>query len=175
MSIILKKTVCLPAIFAAFALALLALGTSGCASTERPSLTAKTGRPDFTTWLCGKHWLLAGYCPGATFISLEPEHGTSAFIVFNTDGTARGSTGVNEFTGVWTAKKPDKTGTASFSFKLTKVSSKKAPNDIAALFDRDVLRLLEKAKALKPEKDFIRLMGERDETLLRFIVRSKEQ
>jgi heat shock protein HslJ len=156
-------------------LILIALGTSGCASAGKPSLAAKPAKPDLTTWLCGKYWLLAGYCPGATFIPLEPEHGTSAFIVFKADGTASGSTGVNEFTGIWTAKNPDRTGKAAFTFKIKKVTGNKAPNDIAALFDRDILRLLGQARALKTEKDFIRLTGERDETLLRYIVRSNVQ
>lgn len=160
-----------PALVAIIALFCAIVGLSGCASAGRQPASRAT-RPELATWLCGKYWLLAGYTPGATFIPLEPEHGTSAFIVFNADGTASGSTGVNEFTGAWTVKKPDKTGTATFSFKLTKVSAKKAPNDIAARFNRDILLLLEKTKALKTEKDFIRLTGERDETLLRFISRA---
>ena len=161
----------IPAIFAILVLTCATVGMSGCATTGHPA-TAKATRPEFATWLCGKIWLLAGYCPGATFIPLEPEHGTTAFIVFKADGPANGSTGVNEFTGTWSAKKPDRTGTAAFIFRLKQVSGKQAPNDIAAHFDRDFLRLLEETRALKTEKDFIRLTGERGETLLRFIYRT---
>jgi len=122
-----------------------------------------------STQLTGKTWLLAGYAANGTFIPLEPGQGTTGRIVFKPDGTLMGTTGINTFTGSWKLTSSNQKGIYQFAVSLYDISKKAAPNDIAQKFDRDILGYLEKTHAVKMEKDSIKLIDERNETLIRFI------
>jgi heat shock protein HslJ len=129
----------------------------------------------YSTQITGKTWLLAGYAANGTFIPLEPGQGTTGRIVFKADGTLIGTTGINTFAGSWKMKNSNKKGIYQFTVALSDISKKEAPNDIALKFDRDILGYLAKTHALKMEKDSIKLIDERNETLIRFIFLESDQ
>jgi len=162
-----------------FAITTFVLVITACSLLPPSSSSAKTGTstgiPSYTTQLTGKTWLLAGYTANETFIPLEPGQGTTGRIVFKTDGTLIGTTGINTFAGSWKMKSSGQKGIYRFTLLLSGISNKPAPNDIAMKFDRDILGYLARTHALKMEKDSIKLIDERNETLIRFIFLESDQ
>ena len=136
---------------------------------------AKSGISGYNTQLTGKTWLLAGYAANGTFIPLEPGQGTTGRIVFKSDGTLTGTTGINTFAGLWKKKNSNQNGIYQFTISLSDITKKAAPNEIAQKFDRDILAYLIKTHTLKMEKDSIKLIDERNETLIRFIFLESDQ
>jgi heat shock protein HslJ len=119
--------------------------------------------------LTGKTWQLAGYRAETQFIPLEPGHATSARIVFNKDGTLSGTTGINTFGGSWKLGRKMSPGTQAIAITVSGLGKKQSPNEIAARFERDLIRELVAARALKKGKDSIQLLDGRDEILLQFV------
>lgn len=121
--------------------------------------------------LSEKTWLLAGYHAGRFFVPLEPGNGTTAWIMFNSDGSINGDTGMNTFFGTWTLKKTSAESVYSLSIRVKGMTRMAAPNEIASQFEQDLIKQLEEATILKTGKDSIRLFNEQNETLLQFIYR----
>lgn len=144
------------------------LVVTACATPARgrgPSRTAS----DAEAWLTGKTWRLAGYSYAGQLIPLEPGHGTTARVAFNADGTLAGFTGSNAFGGSWRLGKESATGTRAFSATVSNLAKKAAPNETASRFEADLIRELTAARAIKREKDAIRLLDGHGGVLLRFI------
>jgi hypothetical protein len=160
-----------PSLRGLFLITLIATLLAASCSTAGKTLSIPDlgAKPEVSAWLCGGTWLLVGYLPNETFIPLEPEHGATGFMSFKSDGTISGSTGVNEFGGTWSLRKQSPSGTFPFSVTLKTVTRKKASNEIAAKFDRDVIRLIGQSQSLKTEKDFIHTCDGQGKTLLRFL------
>lgn len=147
---------------------------AGCATSGgKAKKAAPAGRPEkgIASRLTGKTWLLAGYAPDGTFFPLEPEHGTTAMLILNPDGSLGGSTGWNEFSGSWTVRGKTAKGEYPTAIRIAKSSKDAPPNDIAARFDRDIQRLLGKAAALKEGQDSFVLLDSSGEIILRYIFR----
>ena len=119
--------------------------------------------------LTGKTWQLAGYRAETQFIPLEPGHATSARIVFNKDGTLSGTTGINTFGGSWKLGRKMSAGTQAIAITVSGLGKKQSPNEIASRFERDLIREIAAARALKKGKDSIQLLDGRDEILLQFV------
>jgi hypothetical protein len=120
----------------------------------------------------GKKLLLVGYLHDGSFIPLEPGHGSNTNIVFAADGTISGYSGFRDFSGTWKAGKPGANGTRTCSIViyLPKSGSPSGQIDaISARFEKDYFNDLAATKKIQKEKDFIRLLGSRDEVLLRFM------
>jgi len=162
-----------------FALATCILLITACSLLppypSTPKSSARTGVSAYTAQLTEKTWLLAGYAANGTFIPLEPGQGTTGCIVFKSDGTLTGTTGINTFAGSWKKKNSNQNGVYQFAISLSDISKKAAPNEIAQKFDHDILGYLTKTHALKMEKDSIKLIDERNETLIRFIFLQSDQ
>ena len=156
------------------ALALTFAMAMGCATNGgKAKASAPTGQPDkgIAARLTGKTWLLAGYAPDKAFFPLEPEHGTTAMLILKPDGSLGGSTGWNEFSGSWAARREGPKGECPVTFRIAKSSKEQAPNDIAERFDRDLQRLLVKSVKLKEAKDSFVLLDAAGKIILRFIFR----
>jgi len=162
-----------------FAIPTVILLITACTLITPSPNSAKSGTNTSTstiyTQLTGKTWLLAGYVANGTFIPLEPGQGTTGRIVFKSDGTLTGTTGINTFAGAWKMKNTNQKGMYQFTVSLSDITKKPAPNEIAKKFDSDILGYLAKTHALKMEKDSIRLIDEQNETLIRYIFLESDQ
>lgn len=118
----------------------------------------------------GSDLLLVGYIHDGSFIPIEPGHGSSTKIAFGADGTVSGYSGFNTFSGTWKAGKKDAKGNRECVILVTQPQRRTTPDAIAARFERDLFDELAATRKLKKEKDFILLLGSRDEVLLRFMV-----
>lgn len=150
---------------------------TGCATSGgKVKKAVPAGRPDkgIVSRLTGKTWLLAGYAPDGAFLPLEPEHGTSAMLILNPDGSLEGSTGWNDFSGSWTVRGKTAKGEYPSAIRIGKTSRDEPPNDIAARFDRDVQRLLGKASSLKEGQNSFVLLDSAGEIILRYIFRKAQ-
>jgi len=151
-------------------LILLTLVLAGCATAGAKTAQRGSGEAaDAGASLAGKTWILAGYMAGTQFVPLEPGHATSAKIVFNRDGTLSGSTGINSFSGEWKLKRAIGRDTRAIEIKVSGITKAVPPNEIAALFDRDIIRELTEARALKKGKDSIQLLDGQNRILLRYV------
>ncbi len=175
----MKKTA-LPFLFTALLLAgtLSGCGTSATGISKSPLKAAVTPEKPGVTLrdqLADKTWLLAGYLPtgtdaGSVFVPLEPGHGSTAWILLGNDGKLNGSTGINTFSGSWKLGSSTKTGTG-IAISVGGMTRIGAPNEIAAKFEKDLIRELGEARRLKTGKDSIQLVNGQDKTLLQFIYR----
>ena len=179
----LTKQTCIPTgrYSANFAIISFLLLLSACSllppspSSENKISSSSAPTSAYNTQITGKTWLLAGYAANGTFIPLEPGQGTTGRIIFRDDGTLTGTTGINTFSGSWKIKSSNQKGSYQFTVSLSDISKKAAPNEIAQKFDRDILGHLVKTHTLKMEKDSIKLIDERNETLIRYIFLESDQ
>lgn len=148
----------------------LVWGFSGCATPNRNTVKPQNA---VNEQLADKTWLLAGYNTGAFFVPLEPGDGTTAWILFKTDGTLNGTTGINNFIGTWSLKKTEKTGLNSISIIIKGLTKMAAPNKTAAKFEQNLIRQFESSRFLKTGKDSILLLNEQNETLVQCIYRDE--
>jgi heat shock protein HslJ len=159
------------------------LAITSCATTPKPAEKApqtaqktvpasSNGTASFG--IAGKTWLLCGYATKGQFIPLEPEHGTTARVVFQADGTFSGTTGINVFSGKWVTKGRFANGRQGIAITIAEIDKKPAPNDIAARFEQDILADLSRAAAAKKEKDALSFLDGRGNVLIRFLFRSGE-
>jgi hypothetical protein len=150
--------------------ALLLIFTLFSCTTSTPASSARIGSGVApTAGITGKVWRLGGYRTEDQYVTLEIENGSTAKIIFSPDNTFEGTTGVNTFVGSWNAKNKTAEGYVPITLNARVTSSKKAPNDIAARYERDILADLGAAKLLKTEKGSLRLLDARKGTLLEFV------
>jgi len=123
------------------------------------------------TVLSGKNWLLAGLRVSGTLYPLEPEHGSTAMLIFKQNGALSGSTGINTFMGTWKAGIQAKNGTIPFAITTNGITKVAATNDMAAEFEQNILTALASVKSVQTEKDTIRFLDGAGEVLLVYIFR----
>ena len=139
-------------------------GKPKAAQTKKPAQTVEEQ-------LSNKTWLLSGYNAGTLFVPLEPGQGTTAWILFVSDGSLNGNTGINTFNGRWSMNKTAKQGIYRISIAIKGMTKMAAPNDTAAKFEQDLIRQFGASRLLKTGKDSIQLMNERNEILLQCLYR----
>ncbi len=122
--------------------------------------------------LSGKVWLLAGYAAGETFIPIEPGHGSSGKLVFAADRTLSGSTGWNAIAGSWSIRKESRPGQYPLSLKVVRSTKLAPPGDVAARYERDIMRHFAKTVSIRLTRDEFRLLDEKGTVLLHYIFRS---
>lgn len=164
----------------AFALCAALVLIAGCGSVPAGKQTAaergaaiahRAEAVDFA----GKTLLLVGFLHDGTFIPLEPGHGSSANIIFSGDGTVSGYSGFRDFSGTWKSGKTGANGMRNCNIAIaapkngTSAAGHTAVDAIAARFEKDFFAALAATTKLQKEKDFIMLLGSRDEVLLRFM------
>ncbi len=159
----------------AFCMLLVFTGcTSPIKKSSSHSAVTDKSRTTIQSLLSEKKWLLAGYNTGTVYVPLEPDHGSTAWILFRSDGKLNGSTGMNTFTGAWSVKTTGTEGLYTFAVTIQNLTKKAPPNEIAAKFEKDIIRQFEAASRLKTRKDSILLLGGQNETLIECIYRESE-
>lgn len=122
-----------------------------------------------TSQLAEKTWLLAGYQAESGFIPLEPEHGSSAYIEFNTENRFSGTTGINRFMGNWKLGKSKNAITKEIRLEQIGTTLMAAPNEIAMQFERDILDHLDAAATFKIGQDTLSFYDSKGKKILTFI------
>jgi heat shock protein HslJ len=152
---------------------LLVATLSGCTSvTEKPAHPyAKKADGFIHSQIQGKRWLLAGFKTATAFYPIMPGQGTTAWIMFNPDGTVDGHTGINAFSGTWKLNENRSGDLYPFRLNVRKSTDNKAANSTAGKFESDIFNQMDATRYLKTGKDSILLVDEQNETLLQFIFR----
>lgn len=138
-------------------------------SIQKPVSMTKSNEKNLISQISEKKWLLAGYNTGRIFVPLEPEHGSTGWILFQKDGKFEGNTGVNSFSGIWTVKKNTRKNEYNTILTIKKLTKQTGPNEIAKKFDQDIIHQIEASKRLKTGRDSFLFLNEQEETLLQFI------
>lgn len=137
--------------------------------SKQTALSGSASSQDASALITDKNWLLSGFLAEPGFIQLEPEHGTEAFMFFNSDNTFYGTTGVNRFMGSW---KPGKTkNTVMKELQLDHIGTTlmAAPNEVAAQFERDILHHLNETTSFKMSNDTLSIFNKKGEETLKFV------
>ena len=153
----------------------IAVLVAGCGSVPKAShqsaVRATQAAPEQSDdAYIGSDLLLVGYVHDGSFIPIEPGHGSSTKIVFGADGTLSGYSGFTIFSGTWKTGPKRADESRDCSILVIPPKGRTTPDAIAARFEQDFFNELAAARKLKKEKDFILLLGSRNEVLQRFMV-----
>lgn len=155
----------------------LVVASFSCSQLPRekePKSPAKD--PDrISSEIINKTWLLSGYQSETGFIPLEPEHGTTAYIEFNTDYRFSGTTGINRFMGNWEQGKSNTTTKKEIRLAQIGTTLMAAPNEVAAQFERDILHHLDATATYKLGKDTLSLYNSTGKEILSFIFQKTQE
>jgi len=168
----MKKTNIALTVFLFFSLILI---FNGCVSRTQNSTSAPSSVNSVTTvksQIADKKWLLSGYNTGAIFVPLEPGNGSTAWVLFQSNGTLSGNTGINDFSGTWTMDKSSTDNYLAIRIKILQVTKKAAPNETAAKFESDLLAQFDSSRQCLPGKDKINFVDANKKDALQFIYRS---
>lgn len=170
------KKVCIRAvivlgIIASSSCAFLPLKTDGAKQpkSKKSDLEKDQDINTLISYLTEKTWLLSGYQAEPGFILLEPEHGSEAFIVFKSDKSFYGTTGINRFMGRWKISKTANSSKNEIILEQIGTTLMAAPNEVAAQFERDILDHLNTTTSLKTGKDTLSLYNSKGQERLTFI------
>lgn len=159
------KTARFAAFFAAAVVVFASCASQGATAKRPPKEKSVEER------VSGKVWLLAGYAAGQAFIPIEPGHGSSARLVFSPDGTVAGSTGWNSVSGAWSIRRETRPGEYPVTLRITKSTRLAPPGAVAERFERDVMKHLGNAAAIRLTRDEFRVLDGKGSVILHFIFR----
>lgn len=137
----------------------------GC--TSLPPSGGSAGSKELS--LAGPVWFLAGYQRESGFLPIEPGHGSTARVLFRTNGTFEATTGWSVFSGTWKEQ-----GASSVKI-LPAVFKSNAPTAVAEQFEQDFIRALRNARTIRKGPATIRFLDHSGKPVLDFISSSPDR